>query len=91
MIAIDFFRKMIIAYSPMFFVPPFKNLILKFNKKIHYFVFNLILILSYFTFFSIFEPELSFQAPIFAKGAGFLAALLYVIILYYCRNKNILK
>ncbi len=88
MIATDYFRKMIIAYSPMFFVPPFKNLILKFNKNIHYFLFNFILIITYFISFFILRMRFSYQAPIYSKGIGFIIALSYIMILYYFRDKE---
>jgi O-antigen/teichoic acid export membrane protein len=92
MIAIDYFRKMIIAYSPMFFIPPFKNLILKFNNKIHYFIFNMILIITYFFTLPIYNNRIShIYSPIYSKATGFLIVLSYGIILYCFRDRNILQ
>ncbi|MCD6578407.1 oligosaccharide flippase family protein [bacterium] len=91
-VAVRYFKSMIIAYAPMFFIPSFKYLILKFNNKIHYFLFNFILVLTYFVALPIFSMKISRVAsPIYAKGAGFLIALLYGVILYYSRDKKKLQ
>jgi len=88
---IRFFRLMIIAYLPMVFLSPFKYLILRFNKEIHYFVFNGILLATYIIFLNMFVVKFGSIGPIFAKGVSFLATLLYGFILYNTSKRKDLK
>jgi len=89
--AVKFFRLMILAYLPTIFFPPFKYLILRFSKKIHYFIFNGILLTTYLIFLRMFELKFGSNGPIFIKGLSFLATLLFGVILYLTNKRRNLK
>ena len=82
---------MIIAYLPVIFLSPFKYLILRFTREIHYFVFNGTLLATYIIFLNMLLAKFGSIGPIFTKGVSFLATLLYGIILYITSKRKDLK
>lgn len=90
-LSIKFFRMMLIAYLPAIFFPPFKYLILRFNKEINYFIFNAILLGGYFLFLRPSEIIFGSMGPIVSKGIGFLATLFFGVILYITNKHRDLK
>jgi len=88
--AIDYLRIMIGAYLPLVFLSPLKYIILRLDKEIFYFLFNLILIVVYlillFPLIKVFQDK----GPVIAKGIGFFSSLMFGVFIYNVYKKQLI-